>query len=46
MMSKKHSSLGLTDPNLAFWEENFDKIIENQPFLEQNLLFWAEILYR
>ena len=38
--------MGLTDPNLAFWEKfwlNFARI-ENQPFFGQNLLIWAEIV--
>ena len=46
---KKHSSLVLTDPNFAFQETfliNFARIIKNPPFLEQNLLIWADFLQR
>ena len=40
--------MGLTDPNLVFWEKfwlNFARI-ENKLFFDQNLLIWAETVLR
>ena len=46
MMSKKAQFFGPDWPKFYILGENFDKIIKNQPFLEQNLLIWVEYLYR
>ena len=45
-MSKKAQFFAPDWPKFWILGEFFYKIIKNQAFLEQNLLIWAEFLYR